>query len=93
MYCQDAQTGKIVYDKRPDPKERKIWASPVLADGKLYYVTQTHGTYVVAATPKFEVLAHNTFDDDKSRSNASVAIGDGQVLLRTDEYLYCIGKR
>lgn len=93
VYCQDAQTGMIVYDKRPAPKERKIWASPVLADGKLYYVTQTHGTYVVAATPKFEVLSHNEFDDDRSRSNASVAISDGQVFLRTDQYLYRIGKR
>jgi len=37
----------------------------------LYYVSQRNGTYVVAAQPKFELLAHNVFDDDDSRTNAS----------------------
>ena len=70
-----------------------MWASPVLADGKLYFVSQLHGTYVVAARPRFELLAHNVFDDDGSRSNASLAVSDGQLFLRNDQYLYCIGKR
>jgi len=50
------------------------------------------GTYVVAAKPKFELLAHNVFADD-SHSNASPAISNGQLLLRTDRALYCIGKK
>ena len=48
---------------------------------------------VVAARPKFELLKHNVFEDDKSRANASVALSNGQLLLRTDQYLYCIGNR
>jgi hypothetical protein len=48
---------------------------------------------VVAAQPKFELLAHNVFADDKSRTNASLAVSDGQLFLRNDEYLYCIGKK
>jgi outer membrane protein assembly factor BamB len=93
VVCQDADTGKIVYDKRLDSNVGRVWASPVLADGKLYYVTQHEGTFVLPAAPKFEVLAHNVFEDDKSRANASIAVSDGQLLLRTDQYLYCIGKR
>lgn len=93
--CQDAADGKIVYRERldPPPPEGRIWASPVLADGKLYYVSKLGGTYVVAATPKYELLAHNTFAHDKSRASASVAVSDSHLFLRTDEYLYCIGNR
>jgi hypothetical protein len=49
-------------------------------------------TYV-AARPKFELLAHNAFADDSSRTNASPAVSNGQLLLRTDQYLSCVGKR
>ena len=31
--------------------------------------------------------------DDSSRTNASVAVSNGQLLLRSDQYLYCIGNR
>ena len=51
------------------------------------------GTYVVAAQPKFQQLAHNVIAGDKSRSNASLAVSDGHLFLRNDQYLYCIGKR
>lgn len=93
VYCQEAATGKIVYQERLLPQSGLIYASPVLADGKLYFVSQRNGTYVVAAKPKFELLAHNTLADDKNRANASVAVSKGQLLLRTDGALYCIGKK
>ncbi len=75
------------------PGAGRIWSSPVLADDKLYYVSQHNGTYVVAAGTKFEVLAHNVFQDDDSRTNASPAVSNGQLLLRTDRNLYCIGAK
>ena len=93
VHCQEAATGKFVYSERLKPNSDRIYASPVLADGKIYYVSQYKGTYVVAAAPKFEQLAHNVFEDDKSRGNASVAVSDGRLLLRNDQYLYCISNR
>lgn len=93
VVCQDAATGKTVYSERLKPDAGQIWASPVLADGKLYFVTKENGVFVVAAQPKFQQLAHNTIAGDKSRANASLAISDGQLFLRNDQYLYCIGKR
>ena len=92
MCCQNAQTGEFVYQERLEPRPGNIWSSPVLADGKLYLVSQHDGTYVVAAQPKFELLAHNKFADDDSRTNASPAVHGGQLLLRTDKRLYCIGQ-
>jgi len=93
VHCQDALTGKFVYSERLSRPPGQIWASPVLADGKLYYVARSEGTYVVAASPKFRQLAHNVIEGDKSRSNASFAVSDGQLFLRNDQYLYCIGNR
>ena len=91
--CQNAVTGEFVYEKRLEPGSGTIWSSPVLADGKLYFVSQRKGTFVVAAKPEYELLAHNTFADDDSRTNASPAVHNGQLLLRTDRALYCIGKK
>jgi outer membrane protein assembly factor BamB len=93
VYCQEAATGKFVYEERLKPDSGIIYGSPVLAGGNLYYVSQEHGTYVVPAEPKFKLLAHNVFQDDNSRANASLAVSNGQLLLRTDRHLYCIGKQ
>lgn len=91
--CQNPATGEMVYEERLQPSAGQVWASPVLADGKLFYVSQHNGTYVVAAKPSFELLAHNVFADDDSRANASPIVSNGQLLLRTDRNLYCIGAK
>jgi hypothetical protein len=70
----------------------RLYASPLLADGKLYIMSIDNGGFVVDAA-SLKQLAHNTFADDKSRVNACPIAHEGCVLLRTDEYLYCIGKR
>jgi outer membrane protein assembly factor BamB len=93
VVCQEAATGKVVYNERLKPDAGQIWASPILADGKLYFVSKEKGIYIVAAQPKFQQLAHNVIAGDTSRSNASLAASDGQLFLRNDQYLYCIGKR
>ena len=91
VHCQDAKTGAFVYTQRLNPASDLIYASPLLADGKIDYVSQHHGTYVVAVGPKFKLL-DNVFEDDSSRANASIAAADGQLFMRTDERLYCIAK-
>src|ERR1051326_2182595 len=93
VFCQEAATGKVIYSEQLKPPSGQIWASPVLADGKLYFVSKDKGTYVVAAEPKFQQLAHNVIEDDKSRANASIAVSGGQLFLRNDQHLYCIGKK
>ena len=47
----------------------------------------------MAPYPGFDVLYSNKFEDDDSRTNASPAVNDGQLLMRTDRRLYCIGKK
>jgi outer membrane protein assembly factor BamB len=89
--CLNAQTGEVVYKERLEPRPGIVYSSGLAADGKVYAVSQHNGTYVLAAKPEFEVVAHNTFEDDDARANASPIVSRGQLLLRNDAYLYCIG--
>jgi outer membrane protein assembly factor BamB len=91
-YCLDAKTGDVVYEERLDPRPGLIYSSVTAADGKLYGVSQERGTYVVAARPEFEQLAVNVFQDDPTRSNASIVVTDNQLIMRTDKAIYCIGR-
>jgi len=92
-HCIKADDGETVYEEKLDIDGRgdKIYASVVAADGKLYGVTRTGGTVVLALSPKFKLLAHNHLGDE-SVFNATPTISNGQLLLRSDKALYCIGK-
>ena len=90
--CVKASDGSVVYKERIKGAG-EAYASPIVADGKIYYVTRDSGVYVVATGVKFNLLAHNTFKPDTSICNAGPAISDSQILLRSDRYLYCIGKK
>lgn len=88
--CVNAQTGETVYRERLRPDPGQIYASPVLVDGRIYYVSRFQGTYVLPARPEFELLAHNVIETDDSSFNGSPAVSDGNLLLRSDRYLYCL---
>ncbi len=91
-YCLEAKTGRVVYEERLRPAPGDVYASAVLAGGRVYYVARHGGTFVVPAAPSFELLARNTLGD-RSTFNASPAVAGGRLLLRSDRYLYCIGER
>ncbi len=85
-YCLNLSDGEVVYQERVDSQP---YASSVIADGKIYVVTRTAGTIVLAAKPKFEEIAHNKLTDP-AQFNASPVVSDGKLYLRSDENLYCI---
>ncbi|HEX9005163.1 MAG TPA: PQQ-binding-like beta-propeller repeat protein, partial [Blastocatellia bacterium] len=87
--CLDAKTGREIWGpQRLKPGDYS--ASPVLADGKIYVVSEEGLTTVLKAGPKFEVLAENDLAD---QCLSSPAISGGQIFLRTAQYLYCVGKQ
>jgi hypothetical protein len=89
-YCLDASTGEEVYKKRL-PDTGRVYASAVAAEGRLYVLTRENGGIVLAAKPEFAELVRNGLGD-ASIFNASPAVSNGQLLLRSDKFLYCIGK-
>jgi outer membrane protein assembly factor BamB len=68
------------------------YASPVLADGKVYVVTRSGLTYVLAGKPEFQVLAKNQFESDDSEFCATPAISYGDIFIRSNKYLYCVSE-
>jgi outer membrane protein assembly factor BamB len=94
LYCLRASSGEIVYQQRVSEKTRPMfYASPMLADGRLYYVSRDEGVFVVAAGPEYKLLAHNVMASDRSIWNASPATADGKLFLRSGKAVYCIGAR
>src|SRR5687768_14046168 len=89
VWCLDAKTGAEVYGQQRI-KPGTYSGSPVLADGKIYITNEDGLTTVLAAGPKFEVLAENPLND---YCLSSPAISDGKIFIRTGQYLYAIGKK
>lgn len=92
-FCLNAADGALVYRERVEGLGggggRPVYASPVLANGKLYVVSRYDGTFVLPASPQFKVLTQNQLNDD-SEFNATPAIVGNELLLRSDKALYCI---
>ena len=89
VWCLDAKTGAEVYGQQRI-KPGTYSGSPVLADGKIYITNEDGLTTVLAAGPKFEVLAENPLND---YTLSSPAISDGRIYIRTGNFLYSIGQK
>jgi outer membrane protein assembly factor BamB len=87
--CLRVSDGSTVWD-RSRLEEGTYSASPVLADGKVYAISEDGTITVFKAGDKFEILAVNKLNN---YTLASPAIAKNQIFIRTAEYLYCIGKQ
>jgi outer membrane protein assembly factor BamB len=85
--CLKAGTGEIVWQERVGGN---FAASPVAAAGRIYFVGDSGETTVVEAGPAFKILAKNPLGE---KVQASPAISGGQLLIRTERNLICIGNR
>ena len=86
--CIECRTGKVLWTERLEGGES--WGSVLLAAGRLYVTSRRGVTTVFRPNPeKFELMAMNDLGEP---SNATPAISDGQIFLRTDEHLYCIAE-
>lgn len=89
VWCLDAKTGAEIYGGQRI-KAGTYSASPILADGKIYVTSEEGVTSVFKAGPQFEVLAENNLND---YCLSTIAVSDGQLFIRTTNYLWCVGKR
>ncbi len=96
--CADTKSGELLFQERLEGAQggrsrgKPFYASPVLVSGNLYAVSRTGGTFVIEAKPKFKLLAQNKLADDESQFNGTPAVCEGNLFLRSDAALYCIGK-
>jgi len=88
--CLDATTGELVWQGRLGLATREGFsASPVTADGKVFFTNDEGETFVVRDGPEFELLHVNMLN---ARILASPALVDGRWYFRTDRELIAIGE-
>jgi outer membrane protein assembly factor BamB len=84
--CMNAATGELLWQQRIGGT---FSASPVAAEGRIYFVSDNGETTVIEAGPEFKALAKNPLDETVQ---ASPAISQGQIFIRTERHLFAIGK-
>ena len=82
--CIDALTGTPIWKERVGGN---LWGSMLLAGGRLYVTSLEGETFVLAASPTFELLGKNSIPEP---TYAAPAVSDGELYLRTYQHLYRI---
>jgi outer membrane protein assembly factor BamB len=87
LQCLDAKTGEIVWKENLDGTYS---ASPVFAGGRIYILGENGTTTVLAPGKTFSVLAENEL---RGPCQASPAVSEGQIFIRSSTELFCVGKK
>jgi len=82
--CLKAETGEIVWQERVGGN---FSASPVCAEGHIYLLSDQGETTVIDAGSEFKILAKNALNE---KCQASIAISNGSLFIRTEANMYCI---
>jgi outer membrane protein assembly factor BamB len=90
LACYEAATGKEVYKRRISGGGDSYTASPVAADGRIYFTSEQGQVRVVKAGPEFKLLAVNKLDDYVM---ATPAISNGSLFVRSQHFLMALGKK
>lgn len=89
LTCVDAKEGDVLIERTRMPGLRGVYASPVGASDRVYYVGRDGSTLVLNKGKKFEVLATNVLDEPV---DATPALAGEEIFIRSDRSLYCIGE-
>ena len=88
--CLDASTGEFLWQHQL--RSGQLNPSPIYADGKIYVLSEQGTTTVLkpANDPKkqAEIIATNKLDE---HCRASIAVAGKQLIIRSDNKLWCIG--
>jgi outer membrane protein assembly factor BamB len=87
--CVNARTGESVYSERI-PRADEVYSAAVLAEGRLYYLSRSGRTFVLAAKPDFELLATSDLETS-GLFNSSPAVAGSRFYIRSDQFLHGIG--
>jgi outer membrane protein assembly factor BamB len=86
--CLEAKTGRELWKERLRAGGDH-WASPLYADGKIYFCGKKGVVSVIAVGRDFKLLAENRFD---ASFIASAAIAGDAIILRSLTHLYCVAE-
>jgi outer membrane protein assembly factor BamB len=87
IHCVDAETGRPCWTQET---KGEFWASPVVADGKVYVGTKRGDFWILAAEKEKKVLG--TIQMDSSMSSSPV-VANGVLYITTQTRLYAVQKK
>ena len=84
MACLEAKTGEEIWKERIGGN---FSASPIVADGKIYFFDEEGKTTIIEAGRKFKVVGKNELE---AGFMGSPAVSGDLLILRTKTHLYRI---
>lgn len=87
LSCLEAATGEPIIDRERLDDVRAFYASPVAAADRIYLIDREGTALVLKNATKLEVLATNRLDEP---TDATPALVDNQIIIRSEKHLYCI---
>jgi outer membrane protein assembly factor BamB len=84
--CFEPKTGKDLANKKRVCE--RTWSSLLAAGDRLYIATDDGDIHVLAARPELTELASNALGKEKIQ--ASIAVADGELFIRSHQHLWCI---
>ncbi len=87
--CIAPETGETVWRDRFPKNRHKYYASPTIADGKIYAPREDGVVLVASISDGFKFLGENDMGQRVIASPVPVA---GKLLIRGESHLFCIGK-
>jgi outer membrane protein assembly factor BamB len=85
-HCFDAKSGEIEWEERL----REHHASLTSAEGRVYFINDFGILRTVQPDKAYKLVAESEL---KEKVFASPAMSEGQIFIRTDKSLICLGKR
>ena len=101
VHCASCKTGEYVFRERLPAKNNNgparrgpsgDYASPIAIGSKILLTTKTGTTHVIESGNELKMVNENSIEGDTGRFNATPAVSDGQIFIRSDNKLYCISK-
>ena len=89
IYCADPKTGQIQWSGALGGRA-VFRASPTGADNKIYCLNENGDVWVVSAD-EFKILSQNSLKTGRSR--ASIAVVDGEVIVRSGDKVFAFMKK
>jgi outer membrane protein assembly factor BamB len=82
----DPETGKLLGERRLGAALGEYYASPIAAEGRIYFVNKEGKATTIRAGADWEVISQEEFGE---QTIATPAIANGRIYLRTEAALYC----
>lgn len=90
LTCYNPQTGDTIWTERIGGV---FTSTPISYSGLAFFINEDGETIAIKPGKQADIVARNTIDPGAGIFRASITPSDGQVYIRSDQTLYCVGKR